>query len=116
MKALRLGVNVDHVATVRNARGGSVPDPVRAALMAIEAGADGITAHLDVRDEARRVRCPTLIMHSRGDHRVPMRSGEELAALIPGARLLGLDSNNHLLTAAEPAWAVFRAEVAEFLG
>ena len=42
---LRLGVNIDHVATVRNARGGDVPDPVRAALIAQEAGADGITAH-----------------------------------------------------------------------
>ena len=73
-------------------------------------------ARIDVRDVAQQVSCPTLIMHSRGDHRVPMRSGEELAALIPGARLLGLDSNNHLLTAAEPAWAVFRAEVTEFLG
>ena len=53
---LRLGVNVDHVATVRNARGGRNPDPVRAALLAIEAGADGITAHLredrgHIRDE-----------------------------------------------------------------
>ena len=53
MKALRLGVNVDHVATVRNARGGSVPDPVRAALMAIDAGADGITAHL--REDRRHI-------------------------------------------------------------
>lgn len=43
---LRLGVNIDHVATVRNARGGAVPDPVRAAKLAEEAGADGITAHL----------------------------------------------------------------------
>src|SRR5260370_9346354 len=43
---LRLGVNVDHVATLRNARAGERPDPVRAALVAIEAGADGITAHL----------------------------------------------------------------------
>jgi pyridoxine 5-phosphate synthase len=43
---LRLGVNIDHVATVRNARGGTHPDPVRAALLAAEAGADGITAHL----------------------------------------------------------------------
>jgi pyridoxine 5-phosphate synthase len=54
MTALRLGVNVDHVATVRNARGGAVPDPVRAALMAIEAGADGITAHL--REDRRHIR------------------------------------------------------------
>ena len=43
---LRLGVNIDHVATVRNARGGTKPDPVRAAHLAIQAGADGITAHL----------------------------------------------------------------------
>jgi pyridoxine 5-phosphate synthase len=51
---LRLGVNVDHVATVRNARGGALPDPVRAALIAIEAGADGITAHL--REDRRHIR------------------------------------------------------------
>ena len=51
---LRLGVNVDHVATVRNARGGPHPDPVRAARLAIEAGADGITAHL--REDRRHVR------------------------------------------------------------
>src|SRR4029077_840891 len=54
--SLRLGVNIDHVATVRNARGGRHPDPVRAALLAIEAGADGLTAHLredrpHIRDE-----------------------------------------------------------------
>ena len=53
MTALRLGVNVDHVATVRNARGGTSPDPVRAALIAIEAGADGITAHL--REDRRHI-------------------------------------------------------------
>ena len=51
---LRLGVNVDHVATLRNARGGDRPDPVRAALLAIEAGADGITAHL--REDRRHIR------------------------------------------------------------
>lgn len=51
---LRLGVNIDHVATLRNARGGRAPDPVRAALLAIEAGADGITAHL--REDRRHIR------------------------------------------------------------
>jgi pyridoxine 5-phosphate synthase len=50
---LRLGVNIDHVATVRNARGGRHPDPVRAAQMAIAAGADGITAHL--REDRRHI-------------------------------------------------------------
>ncbi|UMA64810.1 pyridoxine 5'-phosphate synthase [Roseivivax marinus] len=51
---LRLGVNIDHVATLRNARGGAVPDPMRAARLAEEAGADGITAHL--REDRRHIR------------------------------------------------------------
>jgi pyridoxine 5-phosphate synthase len=51
---LRLGVNIDHVATIRNARGGDHPDPVRAAEIAIAAGADGITAHL--REDRRHIR------------------------------------------------------------
>ena len=72
-------------------------------------------SRIDVRDEAQRVECPTLIMHSRDDHRVPMRFGEELPALIPDSRLVALSSNNHLLTATEPAWQVFRAEVDAFL-
>jgi pyridoxine 5-phosphate synthase len=50
---LRLGVNIDHVATVRNARGSAYPDPVRAGLLAQEAGADGITAHL--REDRRHI-------------------------------------------------------------
>lgn len=54
MNDLRLGVNIDHVATVRNARGGAHPDPLRAALLAQEAGADGITAHL--REDRRHIR------------------------------------------------------------
>jgi pyridoxine 5-phosphate synthase len=43
---IRLGINIDHVATLRNARGGRYPDPLRAAKLAVEAGADNITAHL----------------------------------------------------------------------
>ncbi|MCW1950495.1 MAG: pyridoxine 5'-phosphate synthase [Octadecabacter sp.] len=53
MSKLRLGVNIDHVATVRNARGGDTPDPVRAAKLAEDAGADGITAHL--REDRRHI-------------------------------------------------------------
>ena len=52
-KPLRLGVNIDHVATVRNARGGGYPDPLRAARIAEAAGADGITAHL--REDRRHI-------------------------------------------------------------
>ena len=51
---LRLGVNIDHVATIRNARGGPHPDPVRAAQIAEAAGADGITIHL--REDRRHIR------------------------------------------------------------
>ncbi len=53
-KSLRLGVNIDHVATIRNARGGPHPDPVRAAMLVAAAGADGITAHL--REDRRHIR------------------------------------------------------------
>src|SRR3954467_1158648 len=51
---LRLGVNIDQVATIRNARGGKHPDPVKAALLAVEGAADGITAHL--REDRRHIR------------------------------------------------------------
>jgi pyridoxine 5-phosphate synthase len=53
LQPLRLGVNIDHVATVRNARGGTLPDPLRAAAIAAAAGADGITAHL--REDRRHI-------------------------------------------------------------
>ncbi len=56
---LRLGVNIDHVATIRNARGGDHPEPVRAALVAAAAGADGITAHL--REDRRHIRDDDLV-------------------------------------------------------
>ncbi|MBL0318757.1 MAG: pyridoxine 5'-phosphate synthase [Alphaproteobacteria bacterium] len=53
MKPIRLGVNIDHVATIRNARGGDYPDPLRAALLAQDTGADGITIHL--REDRRHI-------------------------------------------------------------
>lgn len=53
MNKLRLGINIDHVATIRNARGGRHPDPIRAAFLAVQAGADGITAHL--REDRRHI-------------------------------------------------------------
>ncbi|MDT2022585.1 pyridoxine 5'-phosphate synthase [Methylocella sp. CPCC 101449] len=64
MGQVRLGVNIDHVATVRNARGGALPDPVRAALVAIAAGADGITAHL--REDRRHIRDEDMARLKRG--------------------------------------------------
>ena len=59
MRTVRLGINIDHVATVRNARGGNDPDPVRAALLALDAGADGITLHL--REDRRHIRDDDLL-------------------------------------------------------
>lgn len=59
MRTVRLGINIDHVATVRNARGGNDPDPVRAALLALDAGADGITLHL--REDRRHIRDDDLV-------------------------------------------------------
>ena len=54
MTPLRLSINIDHVATLRNARGGVHPDPLQAALVVLEAGADGITLHL--REDRRHIR------------------------------------------------------------
>jgi pyridoxine 5-phosphate synthase len=72
---LRLGVNIDHVATVRNARGGVHPDPVRAAIMAMEAGADGINVHL--REDRRHIRDEDM---RRLKHEVPLPLNFEMAA------------------------------------
>jgi pyridoxine 5-phosphate synthase len=64
MSVFRLGVNIDHVATVRNARGGAFPDPVRAAMLAEASGADGITAHL--REDRRHIRDEDITALKRG--------------------------------------------------
>ncbi|SEK16572.1 MULTISPECIES: alpha/beta fold hydrolase [unclassified Variovorax] len=71
---------------------------------------------VDVTELARQVQLPTLVLHARGDARVPFDEGLRLAALIPGARFVPLDSDNHVLLDSEPAWDVFLAEVRSFLG
>jgi pimeloyl-ACP methyl ester carboxylesterase len=71
---------------------------------------------LDVRALLPQVKVPTLILHARGDRRVPFEMGCELAALIPGARFMALDSKNHLILEHEPATEVFFREVSQFLG
>ncbi|WP_191248157.1 alpha/beta fold hydrolase [Amycolatopsis deserti] len=75
-----------------------------------------VFAHIDVSAIAPSVRCPTLILHSRGDLRVPKAQAQELAALIPDSRLCFLDSRNHILTEQEPAWPEFLDELDAFLG
>ena len=75
-----------------------------------------VNADTDITHLLAQVRVPTLILHCRGDRRVPFDQGRELAATIPGARLVTLESNNHLFLAHEPAAEVFFREVAQFLG
>jgi pimeloyl-ACP methyl ester carboxylesterase/DNA-binding CsgD family transcriptional regulator len=71
---------------------------------------------VDVTELARQLKVPTLVLHARGDARVPFDEGRQLAALIPGARFVPLQSDNHVLLAGEPAWPVFLAELRGFLG
>ena len=71
---------------------------------------------IDVRAAAPEVRAPTLILHARGDEGVPFEEGRRLAALIPKAQFVALESKNHLLTAHEPAWSEFLEIFREFLG
>ena len=70
----------------------------------------------DVTEAAAGLRVPTLVVHSRRDARVPFDEGRRLAALIPGARFLALESANHVLLEVEPAFAVFVEALYEFLG
>ncbi|MBO1359109.1 pyridoxine 5'-phosphate synthase [Acetobacter sacchari] len=86
-RIIRLGVNIDHVATLRNARGGSGPDPVAAAALAVAAGADGITAHL--REDRRHIRDADLA-RLRAEIRAPlnmeMAATEEMVAIASDLR------------------------------
>ena len=115
-RPLRLGVNIDHVATIRNARGGRHPDPLRAAQLAADAGADGITAHLredrrHIRDEdilrlARESKLPLNLEMAATDEMlaVALRHKPHAACLVPEKRTEittegGLDvlgGHNHL--------------------
>ncbi|MEM8723888.1 MAG: alpha/beta fold hydrolase [Pseudomonadota bacterium] len=70
---------------------------------------------IDVRDRLAQVQCPTLVVHSRGDLRIPFATGRSIATRIPDARLAGLHSNNHLLLGREPASGHFVDLVREFL-
>ena len=91
-------------------------DPAFRQVFAAQFLPDGTRADWAAFDQLqRRTTSPENAVHSCDDHRVPMRFGEELAALIPRFLSGALSSNNHLLTATEPAWQVFRAEVDAFL-
>ena len=70
---------------------------------------------IDVSESAAALKLPVLVMHARGDARIPFDEGRRLASLIPGARFVPLDSDNHVLLPTEPAWAQFTAELDDFL-
>jgi pimeloyl-ACP methyl ester carboxylesterase/DNA-binding CsgD family transcriptional regulator len=71
---------------------------------------------IDVVDLAKRVTTPAIVLHAVGDAAIPFEQGRQLAALIPGAKLVPLESDNHVLLDGEPAWEAFLAEVRAFLG
>jgi len=74
------------------------------------------TQTVDVRPLLSQIKVPTLVLHCRGDRRVPIEAGQELAAGITGARFVTLESNNHLILEHEPAAEVLLNEMADFLG
>ena len=73
-------------------------------------------AELDISDTARKASQPALVLHARGDLAVPYEEGRRLASLLPDARFVTLESDNHILQDGEPAWDAFLAEVRAFLG
>lgn len=74
-----------------------------------------LSGQIDVTEEAREVRAPTLVLHARADHRPPLAQGRLLASLIPDSRFVTLESCNHILLADEPAWPILLREVEAFL-
>src|SRR5690348_8486051 len=70
---------------------------------------------IDLREAAAKVSCPTLVFHARHDARIPFEQGRALAALIPGAHFVALDSRNHWVVETEPAWAQFTTAIDRFL-
>ena len=70
---------------------------------------------LDVSDILGDIKAPTLVMHARGDLRIPFDSGRDLAGGIPGARFVTLDTDNHIMHAGDPAWPIALREINDFL-
>ena len=73
-------------------------------------------SHIDISDTARRIAQPALVLHARQDRAVPYEEGRRLASLLPDARFVTLESDNHILQQGEPAWEAFLSEVRAFLG
>ncbi len=71
--------------------------------------------HVDVTGDLPKVKAPTLVIHCRGDMRIPINAGQELAAGIPGAKFMSFESNNHILPATDPAWPQIAEAINQFL-
>jgi len=74
-----------------------------------------VAAWIDVRDELARIKAPTLVFHADKDGNAPLAAGRQVADAIPGARLIELDSANHVPLGDEPAWPVLTREMSAFL-
>jgi pimeloyl-ACP methyl ester carboxylesterase len=74
-----------------------------------------VGSSIDILETLPKVQAPTLVLHAIGDERVPFNEGRTIAAMIPNARLVSLDSRNHLTLADEPAWQKLISEVRAFL-
>jgi pimeloyl-ACP methyl ester carboxylesterase len=72
-------------------------------------------ADLDVRELLPQIKAPALVMHVRDDHRIPIELGRDVAARIPGARLVALPGKNHILLEQDPGVAPFFEELSDFL-
>ena len=70
----------------------------------------------EISDTARRMTRPVLVLHARQDRAVPYEEGRRLASLLPDARFVTLETDNHILQEGEPAWETFLSEVRAFLG
>lgn len=88
-----------------------VATPVENALRILET-----TGKIDVRNLLGKVQAPTLVLHSKGEEPIPVRCAEEIAAGISHARLVTLDTRNHLVMETEPSWPAFITEIKRFLG
>ena len=101
-QGIALGVNVDHVATVRQARGGDNPDPVRAAILAQQAGADGITAHL--REDRRHISDDDILRLTQAltiPLNLEMAATDEMAARKPALRVWKYPAASSRIAAAQ---------------
>jgi pimeloyl-ACP methyl ester carboxylesterase/DNA-binding CsgD family transcriptional regulator len=127
-KLAQLGWGTDNAAFRQVFANGFLPDGSREQLRAfdelqrVSTSAENAVRYMQVVDQIDvtgllpQIRCPTLVMHARGDLRVPFEEGRIFASQIAGARFVPLEGRNHVLLQEEPAWKQFLAQLRAFLG